>query len=91
MISILHMPRRSKRCLAARIKAHLLTQEELDIRGLVVEVKAGVVLLRGLVPTRHQKALAGGMAAGVRGVVGVFNQLAVVPKLRALSASLPGG
>lgn len=90
-MAMLHMPRLSKRCLAARVKAHLLTQEELDIRALVVEVKAGVVLLRGLVPTCHQKVLAGCMAAGVRGVVGVFNELAVVPKLRALSTSLPGG
>lgn len=80
MMSVLRMPqsRQRERCLAAKVKAHLLTRDELDIHALVVRVKAGVVLLRGLVPSRRQKVLAGAIARRVHGVVGVFNQLAVV-------------
>jgi osmotically-inducible protein OsmY len=89
MMAILHTQQPHNRCLAARVKAHLLRQEQLDIRALVVEAKAGVVLLHGLVPTQHQKALAGSMAAEVRGVAGVFSELAVVPRLRAVSAGQP--
>jgi len=65
-------------CLVARVKGHLVRHEELDIRALVVQVRAGVVLLRGLIPTPHQKALAGAMARSVHGVAGVFNELTVV-------------
>lgn len=80
MMPVLRMlqSRQRDRCLAARVKVHLLTHEELEITAPAVRVKAGVVLLRGSVPTRHQKLLAMDIAARVHDVVGVFNELTVV-------------
>ena len=79
-MTVLHTPqsRQLDRYSAARVKAYLLTHRELEITAPVVQVKSGVVLLRGRVPTHHQKLLAADIAARVRGVVGVFNELVVV-------------
>ena len=77
VVQVLPLSRQRNRCLAARVKVRLLTHEELEITAPVVRVKAGVVLLRGRVSTRRQKLLAADVAARVRGVVGVFNELTV--------------
>ena len=70
-------PRASDRHLAATIKVQLETHEDVKISEPYVRVKAGVVLLQGRVPTVNQKGLATSVAASVRGVRGVFNELRV--------------
>jgi osmotically-inducible protein OsmY len=66
------------RHLAATVQFVLLKHPDLRVVDPAVESKAAVLLLRGRVPTVRQKHLAGAVAASVRGVAGVFNQLRVV-------------
>jgi len=72
-------PRSSSRDrhLAATVRVLLLKHPNLGVVEPSVESKAGVVLLRGQVPTLRQKLLATMAAASVRGVAGVFNELEV--------------
>jgi osmotically-inducible protein OsmY len=67
----------SDRHLAATIKVRLDTHRDIEITTSSVEVRAGVALLRGRVRTERHKRLAAGVAASVRGVRGVFNELRV--------------
>jgi len=48
--------------------------------GLQVEVKEGVVTLRGTVEEEKQKAKAGKLAKGIAGVKSVDNQLQIVQR-----------
>jgi len=77
------LPRRPRdRHLAATVKVRLLKHARLQITAPSVEVKAGVVLLRGSVRTRRQRLLAAGLVVSVPGVLGVFNELKVESDVR---------
>ena len=79
VLTRLRRPRRSSRDrhIAATVRLALLKHPGVRVTESTVECKSGVVLLRGRVPTVRQKQLAAGVAASVRGVAGVFNELKV--------------
>ncbi len=65
--------------IANDIRSALLRDADLDSSGIQVEVQEGRVVLRGAVPTGWAKIRAEEDARWTRGVVGVRNELAVVP------------
>jgi osmotically-inducible protein OsmY len=63
------------------VRGRLALSEEVAVSDIEVMVEAGLVTLQGSVTTRHMKAVAGDIAAGVPGVHGVRNRLHVTQPL----------
>jgi len=64
--------------LAARVKAALLAERNLNAHGIDVVAKNGVVTLYGTAETRMRRDVAGQVAATIAGVKSVENKIAVV-------------
>lgn len=65
--------------LAEAIKAKVAATKEVDVKQLKVETRDGTVVLSGLAKTMTEKAAAGEIAKGVKGVKTVNNQITVRP------------
>jgi osmotically-inducible protein OsmY len=65
--------------LAARLMDTLRWQAQIDAADVRVAVEEGRVTLQGTVPAYRQKVKAQAVASGLLGVIGVTNELAVVP------------
>jgi osmotically-inducible protein OsmY len=65
--------------LAARLMDTLRWQAQIDAADVRVAVEEGRVTLQGTVPAYWQKVKAQAVASGLLGVIGVTNELAVVP------------
>ena len=63
-----------------KVKAALMSDEVADAREVNVEVRRNVVLLTGFTESTEEKARAGEVARGVKGVEDVANVLVVKPK-----------
>jgi hyperosmotically inducible protein len=63
-----------------KVKAALMSDEVADAREVNVEVRRNVVLLTGFTESTDEKARAGEVARGVKGVEDVANMLVVKPK-----------
>ena len=63
-----------------KVKAALASDEVADAREVIVEVRRNVVLLTGFTESTEEKARAGEVARGVKGVEDVANMLVVKPK-----------
>ncbi len=60
---------------------------KLDLSTVFVKVCNGMVFIRGSVPTSHQKMLAEMIARKIPQVVGVINELQIVPAAKANNSS----
>jgi osmotically-inducible protein OsmY len=65
--------------LASAVKGALLVDAEVDASEITVDVRNGHVTLKGTVEAVWQKFRAEEIASGVNGVLGVTNEIAVVP------------
>ena len=63
-----------------KVKAALMSDEVADAREVNVEVRRNVVLLTGFTESTEEKARAGEVARGVKGVEDVANVLVVKPQ-----------
>lgn len=73
------LPVPSDTSIAENIALKLEIHPDLDASNIHVAVTAGVVMLTGTVPNHWEKQAAAQLTAGVRGVIAVENDLAVVP------------
>ncbi len=62
-----------------KVKAALISDEVADAREVNVEVRRNVVLLSGFTESKEEKARAGDVARGVKGVDDVANMVVVKP------------
>lgn len=65
--------------LAAEVKGALLVDSQLDAADITVSSAGGLVTLGGKVQALWQKYRAEDIASGVNGVLGIINEIAVVP------------
>ena len=73
--------------LEARVKTALETRKGLDVRGLDVEAKNGMVTLKGNIPSRDQAELAERTAMETQGVQSVQNHLMVPVPAKSLPST----
>ena len=63
--------------LAATVKVSLETHDDLQLKDPTVDARLGVVVLGGRTPDERHRAVAGGVAASIRGVQSVLNLIVV--------------
>jgi osmotically-inducible protein OsmY len=62
-----------------RLEKSLFWSSEIDSENVLIDVQNGWVTFQGNVPTLYEKAKVEEYAFGLRGVLGITNELAVVP------------
>lgn len=67
----------SDQAVKARIESVLRGRRDLDLQYVTIDVNAGVATISGIVPTQDQHRIIRRLAAGVRGVEQVLNNLVI--------------
>jgi hyperosmotically inducible periplasmic protein len=61
------------------VKSRFVENKTVDATAISVETLKGTVMLSGFAKSQSEKSMAEGIARGVKGVVGVQNQISVRP------------
>jgi osmotically-inducible protein OsmY len=65
--------------LRAELEDALANDVRVDEQGINIDLVAGTVYLTGIIPSYYQKRIAGQLAARIKGVLDVSNELIVRP------------
>ena len=65
--------------ITSRVKARFIEDKQVDASAISVETLKGTVMLSGFAKNATERATAERLARGVKGVVGVNNQIVVRP------------